>query len=102
MSEDPIDYARCTLAELQDAVRHIDRVRFPDRASRLDEEIRRREGLPLQEREPISFVGGARWGNSVLFATHASWPFATLSVSAKELSIEISVLFFGRKFTFAP
>ncbi|MEA2239548.1 MAG: hypothetical protein QOC81_4272 [Thermoanaerobaculia bacterium] len=102
MSDDPIDYSRCSLAELRDVAGHIDRLRFPERARRVDEEIRRRGRLPIHEQEPAEFIGGARWGDSMYFARTATWPFAKLLVSARELILEISVLFINERFVFSP
>jgi hypothetical protein len=98
--EDPIDYSQSTLAELRDVASHIDRLSFPERAARIDQEIRRRARLPLHEQEPVEFIGGARWGYSMYFGTTASWPFAKLSVSTHELILEISIL--KKMFTFSP
>jgi hypothetical protein len=102
VSEDPVSYSQCTLAELRDVASHIDRVAFPERARLVDEEIGRRERLPIHEQEPVTFVGGARWGESMYFGRTASWPFAKLTVSSSELVLEVSVLFFGEKFIFLP
>jgi hypothetical protein len=102
MIDDPIDYSQCSLAELRDVASHIDRVAFPERALRVDDEIRRRGRLPTHEQEPIEFIGGARWGDSMYFGRTATLPFAKLLVSTKELVLEISVLFIGERFTFSP
>lgn len=100
MADDPIDYARCTLAELRDVADHIDRIRFPERANRVDDEIRRRRSVPGDQQEPIVFVGGALWGSSAYFGRHASWPFAKLTISPHELILRIAI--FNTTFTFLP
>jgi hypothetical protein len=100
VSEDPCDYSACTLAELNDVAEHIDRLQFPERASRVDAEIRRREALPIHLQEPISFRGGARWGESAIFGRTASWPFAELRFSTAELMVK-AVGLDVQKFVFA-
>ncbi len=102
MSDDPIDYSLCSLSELRDVANHIDRVAFSERAHRVDEEIRRRGRLPIHEQEPVEFVGGARWGDSMYFGRTASWPFAKLLVSSNELTLVISALFINERFAFSP
>jgi hypothetical protein len=96
MSGDPIDYSRCTLAELRDVAAHIDRKRFSERASRVDDEISKREQrLPLSE-VAISFRGGGRWDETWT----ATWPFVELRFSTTEMWMRISAII-PRRFAFA-
>jgi hypothetical protein len=100
MSDDPCDYSACTLAELRDVAEHIDRLQFPERALRVDGEIRKRKALPIHLQEPLAFRGGARWGESALFGRTVSWPFAELRFSTAELTVK-AVALDVQKFTFS-
>jgi hypothetical protein len=92
MSGDPCDYSVCTLAELRDVAAHIDRLQFPERAARVDAEIRKREALPIHLQEPLSFRGGATFGDSAIFGRTVSWPFAELRFSTAELTLKAAAL----------
>ena len=39
--------------------------------------------------EEYSEIGGARWGQTYLASWNATWPFATLQVSAQRIQIKI-------------
>lgn len=95
-----IDYASCTLAELRDVAAHIDRERFAERATEVDREISRRQALPVDLREPVSFTGGLRAGISLYFEKTASWPLIELSFSTAALTIRASPLALMSSFTF--
>jgi len=45
-----IDVSKLSLAELSDVASHIDRVKFPERAAAIDEELARRRQLPSKLR----------------------------------------------------
>jgi hypothetical protein len=90
MSGDPCDYSACTLAELRDVAAHIDRLQFPERAARVDAEIRKRKALPIHLQEPLSFRGGATFGDSAIFGRTTS--FAELRFSTAELTLKASAL----------
>jgi hypothetical protein len=92
MIGDPCDYSVCTPAELRDVAAHIDRLQFPERAARVDAEIRKREALPIHLQEPIAFRGGAIWGESAIFGRTVSWPFAELRFSTAELTLKAVAL----------
>jgi hypothetical protein len=79
-----MNYQSCTLAELRDVAAHIDRERFPERAAEVDDEIKRRAALPIEDQEPVTFGGTLHRG--LLYKAVG----ADLSFSTTELSFEIN------------
>src|SRR5918912_432514 len=69
---------------LRDVAAHIDRERFPERAAEVDDEIKRRAALPIEDQEPVTFGGTLHRG---LFYKAVG---ADLSFSTTELSFEIN------------
>lgn len=100
MLDEQIDYTGCTLAELCDIAAHIDRERFAERAAVVDREIRRRNALPIDLQEAVSFEGGLRVGSFLYFGRTVPRPLVNLSFSTTTLEILGSPLAFMSSYRF--